>query len=124
MFHLNQALYFCKFRRGVRRSFLHFFVFGKGDEDSINIPREPSLSPYMMTSTFNNNNNSKKREEENLLNVNTNKEEPREDSHDIEEYSLSRHNLLIDNEDDYVINNNTDYDDSINIDNNYDYLAM
>jgi len=28
--------------------------------------------------------------------------------------------LLIDNEDDYVINNNTDYDDSINIDNNYD----
>jgi hypothetical protein len=94
---------------------------GKGGEDSIIIiPREPSLSPYMMTSTFNNNNNSKKREEENLLNVNTNKEEPREDSHDIEEYSLSRHNLLIDNEDDNVINNNIDYDDSINIDNNYD----
>jgi hypothetical protein len=94
---------------------------GKGGEDSIIIPREPSLSPYMMTSTFNNNNNSKKREEKNLLTENTNKEEPREESHDIQEYSLSRHNLLIDNEDDYVIDNNTDYDDSINIDNNYDY---
>ncbi len=41
---------------------------GKGrGEDSIIIPREPSLSPYMGTSIFNNNNNSKKREEENLL---------------------------------------------------------
>jgi hypothetical protein len=29
--------------------------------------------------------------------------------------------LLIDNDDDYVINNNIDYDDSSNIDNNYDY---
>jgi hypothetical protein len=75
----------------------------------------------MRTSTFNNNNYSKKGEEENLLTENTNKEEPIEDSHDIQEYPLSRHNLLIDSEeDDYVINNNTDYDDSINIDNNYD----
>jgi hypothetical protein len=32
--------------------------------------------------------------------------------------------LLIDNEDDdYVINNNIDYDDSSNIDNNYDYSS-
>lgn len=42
---------------------------GRG-EDSIIIPREPSLSPYMETSIFNNNNNSKKREEENLLSEN------------------------------------------------------
>jgi hypothetical protein len=93
---------------------------GKGGEDSIIIPREPLLPPNMRTNTFNNNNNSKKREEENLLTENTNKEEPREESRDIQEYPLSRHNLLIDNEDDYVIDNNTDYDDSINIDNNYD----
>ncbi len=96
---------------------------GKGlGEDSIIIPREPSL-PAHMISTFNNNNNSKKREEENVLTENTNKEEPREDSHDIEEHPLSRHNSLIDNEDYYAINNNIDYDDSINIDNNYDYSS-
>jgi hypothetical protein len=31
--------------------------------------------------------------------------------------------LLIDNEDDYIINNNIDYDDISNIDNNYDYSS-
>jgi hypothetical protein len=105
---------------------------GEGEEDSIIIiPQEPSLPPYMMTSTFNISNNSKKREE-NLLTKNTNKEEPREDSHDIEEYDIeeydieehpsSKSNLLIDNEDDYVINNDIYCDDSSNID-SYDYSS-
>jgi hypothetical protein len=75
---------------------------GNGGEDSIIIPREPSLPPYMSTSTFNNNNNSKKREEENLLTENKEeKHQPEEDSHDIEEgNALSRNKLLIDNEHD------------------------
>jgi hypothetical protein len=55
--------------------------------------------------------------------------EKKDIKHDIEEYHIeelpsSKSNLLIDNEDDYVINNNSDYDDeSSNIDNNYDYSS-
>ena len=78
-----------------------------------------------------NNNNCKKRGGE-LNPITENKEEKqelKEDRHDIEEYHIEEHpssksNLLIDNEDGYVINNNIDYDDdSSNIDNNYDYSS-
>jgi hypothetical protein len=89
---------------------------GKGEEDFIIIPQEPSLPPYMMTTTNDNNNNSKKREEANLMTENMKEQELKEDRHDIEEHPSSKSNLLIDNEDDYVINNNIDYDDSSNID--------
>src|SRR5215216_509729 len=102
---------------------------GKG-EDAIIIPQEPSLLPYMMTTTSDNNNNSKKRGgEPNPITENTKEQELNENRHDIEEYDIEEHpssesNLLIDNEDDdYVINNNIDYDDSSNIDNNYDYSS-
>src|SRR5215208_7944711 len=102
---------------------------GKG-EDAIIIPQEPSLLPYMMTTTNDNNNNSKKRGgEPNPITENTKEQELNENRHDIEEYDIEEHpssesNLLIDNEDDdYVINNNIDYDDSSNIDNNYDYSS-
>jgi len=101
---------------------------GKG-EDAIIIPQEPSLLPYMMTTTNDNNNNSKKRGgEPNPITENTKEQELNEDRHDIEEYDIEEHpssksNLLIDNEDNYVINNNIDYDDSSNIDNNYDYSS-
>ena len=89
---------------------------GKGGEDSIIIPREPSLPPYMRTSTFNNDNNSKKREEENLLTENKEEEQQlEEDSHDIEEGNpLSRNELLINNEHDgggVVDHVYLDYDD-------------
>jgi hypothetical protein len=84
----------------------------------------------MMTTTNDNNNNSKKRGgEPNPITENTKEQELNEDRHDIEEYDIEEHpssesNLLIDNEDDdYVINNNIDYDDSSNIDNNYDYSS-
>ncbi len=75
---------------------------GKGGgraEDSVIIPREPSLSPYMGTSIFNNNNNSKKREE-NLPSENKEEKQQQfeEDSHDIEVHPLSKNELLIDNE--------------------------
>jgi hypothetical protein len=104
---------------------------GEGGEDAIIIPQEPSLLPYMRTSTSDNNNNnySKKRGEPNPITENKEEEqELEEDRHDIEEYHIEEHpssksNLLIDNEDDYVINNNIDYDDSSNIDNNYDYSS-
>ena len=101
---------------------------GKG-EDAIIIPQEPSLLPYMMTTTSDNNNNSKKRGgEPNPITENTKEQELNKDRHDIEEYDIEEHpssksNLLIDNEDNYVINNNIDYDDSSNIDNNYDYSS-
>jgi hypothetical protein len=101
-----------------------------GGEDSIIIPQEPSLSPYMMTTTSDDdNNNCKKRAgEPNPTTENTKEQELEEDRHNIEKYHIEEHpssksNLLIDNEDDYVINNNIDYDDSSNIDNNYDYSS-
>jgi hypothetical protein len=105
---------------------------GKGGEDAIIIPQEPSLLPYMMTTTNEKNNNSKKRGvEPNPITENMKEEqELEEDSHDIEEYHIEEHpssksDLLIDNEDDdYVINNNINYDDeSSNIDNNYYYSS-
>ncbi|HEX6028871.1 MAG TPA: hypothetical protein VFY64_07525 [Nitrososphaeraceae archaeon] len=101
---------------------------GEREEHSINIPQEPSLPPSMITTApyDDNNNNCKKRGGElNPITENTKEEqELKEDSHDIEEDSLSKSNLLIDNENDYVINNNIDYDDdSSNIDNNYDYSS-
>jgi hypothetical protein len=103
---------------------------GEGGEDSIIIPQEPWLPPYMRNTTSdNNNNNSKKRGVElNPITENTKEQEPEEDRHDIEEYDIEEHpssksNLLIDNENGYVINNNIDCDDSSNIDNNYDYSS-
>jgi hypothetical protein len=48
-------------------------------------------------------------------------QELEEDRSDIEDES-SEANLLIDNDDDYVINNNIDYDDSSNFD-CYDYSS-
>jgi hypothetical protein len=103
---------------------------GEGGEDAIIIPQEPSLLPYMRTTTSDNNNNySKKRGEPNPITENKEeKQELEEDRHDIEEYHIEEHpssksNLLIDNEDGYVINNNIDCDDSSNIDNNYDYSS-
>ena len=84
----------------------------------------------MRTTTSDNNNNySKKRGEPNPITENKEeKQELKEDRHDIEEYHIEEHpssksNLLIDNEDGYVINNNIDCDDSSNIDNNYDYSS-
>lgn len=103
---------------------------GEGGEDAIIIiPQEPSLLPYMRTTASDNNKNnySKKRGEPNPITENKEeKQEIKEDRHDIEEYHIEEHpssksNLLIDNEDGYVINNNIDCDDSSNIDNNYDY---
>jgi hypothetical protein len=103
---------------------------GGEEEDSIIIPQEPSLSPYMMTTTSDDdNNNCKKRAgEPNPTTENTKEQELEEDRHNIEKYHIEEHpssksNLLIDNEDDYAINNNIDYDDSSNIDNNYDYSS-
>jgi hypothetical protein len=106
---------------------------GEREEHSINIPQEPSLPPSMITTASHddNNNNCKKRGgEPNPITENAKEEqELKEDRHDIEEYHIeelpsSKSNLLIDNEDDYVINNNIDYDDeSSNIDNNYDYSS-
>src|SRR3712207_2795500 len=91
----------------------------EGGEDSIIIPQEPSLPPYMRTTTSdNNNNNSKKRGVElNPTIENTKEQELKEDRHNIEEYDIKEHpssksNLLIDNENGYVINNNIDCDDS------------
>jgi hypothetical protein len=112
---------------------LHRRARGEGEgggEDSIIIPQEPSLYPYMMTTTSDDdNNNCKKRAgEPNPTTENTKEQELEEDRHNIEKYHIEEHpssksNLLIDNEDDYVINNNIDYDDSSNIDNNYDYSS-
>jgi hypothetical protein len=105
---------------------------GEREQHSINIPQEPSLPPSMITTAphDDNNNNCKKRGgEPNPITENTKEQELKEDRHDIEEYHIeelpsSKSNLLIDNEDDYVINNNIDYDDeSSNIDNNYDYSS-
>ena len=99
---------------------------GEGGEDSIIIPQEPSLPPRMITTASydEKNNNSKKRGgEPNPTTENTKEQELEEDSHDIEEDSLSKSNLLIYNEYGYVINNNIDCDDSSNIDNNYDYSS-
>jgi hypothetical protein len=105
---------------------------GKGGEDSIIIPQEPSLPPRMITTASydKKNNNCKKRgREPNPISENTKEQELEEDRYDIEEYHieedpLSKSNLLIDNEEDYVINNNIIYyDDSSNIDNNYDYSS-
>jgi hypothetical protein len=76
---------------------------GEGEEGSITIPQEPSLSPPVNTITSDdNNNNSKKRGEANLSTKNTKKEEKQleEDSHDIEGHPLSRYKLLIDNKND------------------------
>ncbi len=90
---------------------------GEEEEDSIIIPREPSLPPYMRTRTFNNNSNNKKREEENLLTENKGEEEEQqleEDSHDIEGHPLSKNELPIDNEHDCggdVDHVYSDYDD-------------
>jgi hypothetical protein len=103
----------------------------EGGEDAIIIPQEPSLLPYMRTTTSDNNNNnySKKRGEPNPITENKEeKQELKEDRHNIEEYHIEEHpssksNLLIDNENGYVINNNIDCDDSSNIDNNYDYSS-
>jgi hypothetical protein len=100
-----------------------------GGEAAIIIPQEPSLIPYMRTTISDNNNYSKKRGEQNPITENKEeKQELKEDRHDIEEYHIEEHpsyksNLLIDNEDGYVINNNIDCDDSSNIDNNYDYSS-
>jgi hypothetical protein len=101
---------------------------GKGGEDSIIIPREPSLPPRMITtaSPYEKNNNCKKRGEPNATTENTKEEQKlEEDSHDIEEeHPLSGHNLLIDDDDDdYAIKNNIDHDNISNIDNNYDYSS-
>jgi hypothetical protein len=103
---------------------------GGGGEDSIIIPQEPSLSPYMMTTTSDDDNNycKKRAGEPNPTTENTKEQELEEDRHNIEKYHIEEHpssksNLLIDNEDDYAINNNIDYDDSSNIDNNYDYSS-
>jgi hypothetical protein len=67
-------------------------------EDSVIIPQEPSLPPYMMTTTSDdNNNNSKKREgEANSTIENTKEKELEEDRHDIEEHPSSKPNFLID----------------------------
>ena len=100
-----------------------------GGEAAIIIPQEPSLIPYMRTTISDNNKYSKKRGEPNPITENKEeKQELKEDRHDIEEYHIEEHpsskcNLLIDNEDGYVINNNIDCDDSSNIDNNYDYSS-
>ena len=95
-------------------------LVGRGGEDSIIIiPQEPSLPPYMITTTSDddNNNNCKKRVgEPNPTTENTKEQELEEDRYDIEEHPLSKSNSLIDNEDDYIINNNIDYyDDSSDI---------
>jgi hypothetical protein len=73
-------------------------VRGVEVEDSIIIPQEPSLHPYMMiTASDDNNNNSKKREgEANPTIENTKEEELEEDRHDIEEHPSSKPNFLID----------------------------
>ena len=87
----------------------------KEEEDFIIILQEPSLAPYMMTTTSDNNNR-KKRGEPNPITENTKEQELKEDRHNIEEYHIKEHpssksNLFIDKEDDFVINNNIDYDD-------------
>lgn len=82
----------------------------------------------MMTSTFNNNSNSKKKRITIPNNWKYGRTKLEKYRHNIEEYHIEEHsssksNLLIDNEDDYAINNNIDYDDSSNINNNYDYSS-
>jgi hypothetical protein len=91
-------------------------AIGEG-KDSIIVPQGPSLHTHLMTTTSHDSNkDSKKRGRTNQTTENMKQQELEEDRHDIEEEPSSKSNLSIDNEDDYVINNDIDYyDDSSDI---------